>query len=283
MDTYSDGNIKTIIEYVNPYDTSDFKLIGFYNSGDTNLVISVSQDMRNGISTYFYENGTMKYRISYKNDQLHGKVTYWYPNGQLWQKAYFNYGQIDDTICDYYESGIIKSIGLFNNGTGEFKYYHPNGRLWKTGKVLNGKEEGNWFYYYSNGIKSGENVYKNGKRIGEYKAFYNTGELMEVGIYDSNLIVQNTFYYKNGEINFEMTNLAQRSRNLVLWTDEQKETLISDCIIEKLKENKYRGDDYCYCIVDKIELLRSYTDYLKETDQERREMMQLIDRLCEYE
>lgn len=283
LETYADNRIKTLIEYTNPGDTSDYKLILFYNSGDTNLVCSVSQNMRNGISTFYYENGQMKYHISYKNDQLHGRVSYWYPNGQLWQKATYNHGELDDTICDYYETGVIKSIGFFDDGAGEFKYYHPNGKLWKTGKVLNGKEEGVWCYYFANGLKSGEGVYRNGKKHGEYKAFYKTGELMESGIYDSDLIVQNTYYLKNGEIDLDLTNFGKRNRNLIPWTDEQKQAFIDDCILEKAEENSFRGDDYCYCLVVKIELFSSYGDYMESTEQERRELIQWVSRLCEPE
>lgn len=283
LEAYPDNRIKTLIEYINPVDTSDYKLIMFYNSGDTNLVCSVSQNMRNGISTFYYENGRMKYRIGYKNDQLHGKVFYWYPNGQLWQKATYSNGELDDTICDYYETGVIKSIGFFDDGAGEIRYYHPNGKLWKTGKVLNGKEEGVWCYYFANGLKSGEEVYRNGKKHGAYKAFYKTGELMESGLYDSDLIVQNTYYLKNGEIDIGLTNFGKRNRNLIPWTDEQIQAFIDDCILEKVVENNLRGDDYCYCFVGKIELFSSYEDFMESTEQERRELMQLVSRLCEPE
>lgn len=283
LETYSDNKIKTLIEYINPQDTSDIKLIGFYNSGDTNFVYSIFQNQKNGISKFFYENGKIKYCINFKNDKFHGKSIFWYPNGQLWQQAMYSYGQLVDTLFDFYESGILKSIGVFKNGEGDIKYYHPNGKLWKTGKMRNGKEEGSWIYYYSNGIVSSEGTYKNGLRHGSYKMFFRTGEHMEDGNYSFNVITSSNHYFKNGQIDSELTDFAKLNRNFVPWSEEQKQTFISNCISEKIKENKPRGDDYCYCVIEKIELYWSYADYITATEKKHKELMLLIDRLCEYE
>ncbi|HOY39911.1 MAG: toxin-antitoxin system YwqK family antitoxin [Bacteroidales bacterium] len=283
LDSYPDGNAKTKIEYLNPNDTSDIKLIGFYNTGDTNFVFSIFHNQRNGVSVYYYDNGHMKYRVNYKNNQLYGESIFWYPSGQLWQQAMYKNGQLTDTLHDYYENGALKSIGVFENGKGETIYYHPNGMLWKTGKILNDQEEGIWVYYYLNGQKLSEGNYKNGLRHGDYKMFYATGELMESGTYNSNVITQNTFYLKNGQINSNLTDFAKNNRNVVPWTEEQKQTLTSKCLNDNLKENKNRADDYCYCVVEKIELFLSYVEYSALTEKENAELMQKIDTLCDYE
>jgi len=71
-------------------------------------------------------------------------------------------------------------------------------------------------------------------------------------------------------------------RNSVPWTAEQRQTLISDCINQKLKINQNRGNDYCYCMVQKLELFWSYNDYLKATEYDYQEMINIIDKLCDY-
>jgi len=283
LETYSNGNVKVQIEYINPQDTTDIKLIGFYESGDTNFVYSIFKNQKNGISKYFYENGQLKYKINYRNDQFHGESKFWYPNGQLWQQATYDNGQLVDTLTDYYENGKLKSLGVFKNGEGDTKYYHPNGQLWKTGKTLNDKEFGNWTYYYTNGVKSSEGSYNNGMRHGDYKKYYKSGELMESGIYNLNVITQSTHYFENGHIDSKTTDFINQNRNLVPWTEEQKKSFVSKCINDKLKANKTRGDDYCYCIVEKLELFWSYNDYLTATEQELQESMLLIDKLCDNE
>ncbi|MBS2099617.1 toxin-antitoxin system YwqK family antitoxin [Carboxylicivirga linearis] len=283
LETYSDDKIKTMIEYINPKDTTNIRLIAFYNSGDTNFVYSIFQNEKNGLSKFFYKNGQIKYKINYKNDQFHGESKFWYPNGQLWQQASYDNGLLVDTLLDFYENGIQKSIGVFASGKGNLKYYHPNGELWKTGKMQNGKEVGDWIYYYSNGVKSSEGTYQNGLRHGDYKMYFKTGELMESGRYSFNVITESTHYLKNGQIDSELTEFAKRNRNLVPWTEEQKQTFVSNCISDKLKENKNRGDDYCYCFVGKIELFWSYADYLTASEKEHQELMRLIERLCDYE
>jgi antitoxin component YwqK of YwqJK toxin-antitoxin module len=282
IDKWENGNPKTIIEYINPSDTTDFNLIGFYESGDTNFNYSIRQNMRNGISKFYYENGQLKYKIGYKNDQFDNKSIFWYPNGQVWQTANYINGQLTDTVHDYYENGNLKSIGVFENGKGDFKYFHPNGEIWKTGEMINGKESGFWTYYFDNGVKSSEGGFNNGLRNGEYKRYYETGELMETGTYSSNVIINSTHYLKNGQIDKEITEYFKKHRNHIPWTDEQRQAIISECVNDKLKINQNRGDDYCYCMTQKLELFWSYNDYLKATDYEYQEIIKIIDKLCDY-
>ena len=282
-ETWPNQKPKTLIEYTNPQDTLTYNIIGLYETGDTNFVYSISNDKRDGISRYYFENGQPRYIIEYKDDQFHGKSTFWYPNGQLWQTAKFHYGNLVDTLMDYYENGALKSTGIFENGSGELKYFHSNGNKWKTGKLINGKEEGLWTYYYLNGAKLSEGSFRNGLKNGSFTNYYMTGEIMEKGTYMLNIVTENTFYKKNGHTDELLTNFYSENRNLVPWTEEQRESFRNDCINKEGILNQKNNIDYCYCLTDKIELFWSYTDFLSSTNNEYQNLIKMIDHLCEIE
>lgn len=73
----------------------------------------------------------------------------------------------------------LKSI--VNNAPYPHKEYYSNGNLERNGNVIfgTGKEVGEWKYYYDNGQLKNVGVYKNGKPFGEWKAYDKTGKLIE--------------------------------------------------------------------------------------------------------
>jgi len=87
--------------------------------------------------------------------------------------------------------------GLWNfNPNFTSKSYYYSGKILSQIDYRSGIKSGNCTYYFENGNKQSESYYLNGKLKGEYKSYYESGELNESGkyIYDKN----NIYSRKNG-------------------------------------------------------------------------------------
>ena len=58
-----------------------------------------------------------------------------------------------DTLKTYWNNQQLKSIGVANDSIeeGVWRYYHPDGRLMMEGKYLHGKKVGLWKAWYESG------------------------------------------------------------------------------------------------------------------------------------
>ena len=91
----------------------------------------------------------------------------------------------------------ILMYGLWNfNPNFTSKSYYYSGKILSQIDYRSGIKSGNCTYYFENGNKQSESYYLKGKLKGEYKSYYESGELNESGkyIYDKN----NIYSRKNG-------------------------------------------------------------------------------------
>ena len=91
----------------------------------------------------------------------------------------------------------ILMYGLWNfNPNFTSKSYYYSGKILSQIDYRSGIKSENCTYYFENGNKQSESYYLNGKLKGEYKSYYESGELNESGkyIYDKN----NIYSRKNG-------------------------------------------------------------------------------------
>ena len=101
--------------------------------------------------------------------------------------------------------------GLWNfNPNFTSKSYYYSGKILSQIDYRSGIKSGNCTYYFENGNKQSESYYLNGKLKGEYKSYYESGELREMGeyVYDKNNIYSRKngswkTYYKDGKLKSE--------------------------------------------------------------------------------
>ena len=74
------------------------------------------------------------------------------------------------TLKTYWNNQQLKSIGLAKDSIeeGVWKFYHPDGRLMMEGKYLHGKKVGLWKAWYESGQLSQEYYADNGS----FKSWY---------------------------------------------------------------------------------------------------------------
>jgi antitoxin component YwqK of YwqJK toxin-antitoxin module len=183
------GNITGTIEYVDGYVVKR----EYVNRTDQN-------GMKQGSWKFFWDNGNLMLEGYYQNDKKNGFFKYydWAGNFQKIEK-WENDILIEDAIetkrldrkVDYHPNGKIKTVAYFYKGIpdGVRREYSPQGEVVKS-------------YQLRNGILMGEGIIDdNGKKQGEWKEFYETGELRAKGKYiNSKPVGEWIYYFENGKI-----------------------------------------------------------------------------------
>ena len=136
---------------------------------------------------YSYPNGVKQFshEWTYENGEIIKEVLY-YDNGQ--KKASY---QLNGECKDWDEEGNIVAEHVYESGEPiKSIEYYANGQM-KTLLQLNG-ECGEW---YEDGSKKKEYKFVNGNVVGEYKEWYENGQLMFDNVYDedSNLVSEKHF------------------------------------------------------------------------------------------
>jgi antitoxin component YwqK of YwqJK toxin-antitoxin module len=130
------------------------------------------------------------------NKKFSGDCKTFYPNKQTKEAFSLENGIITGDLKSFYEDGTLKEKIQFLKGkqTGEREEFFENGKLKysvKKDSVLNQLRH-QWYYENENPEKLEHKQLDKDERIGEYKEWYNNGQLKETGTYISD-------YKKNGE------------------------------------------------------------------------------------
>jgi len=166
------GTVITLYEYHNDYMISR----EFVNRVNT-------QGEKNGTWLTFHPNGEKKEEEYYKNGVLDGTTAMYSEKGNLINERSYRDGNIIEEgirlqakvidLITYYDDEVtIKRKGLYLDSipTGKHVYYNAGGKPEKA------------IYYNDNGIRTAEgSVDENENRIGEWKTYYETGELRAEG------------------------------------------------------------------------------------------------------
>lgn len=157
-----------------------------------------------GFYKEFYNNGNVKvqgYNIDGKSDST---WVYFYENGGKQAEGRFKEGLRSGLWSYYYENGEISASGHYEGGekNGPWTYYNENGTKSSEGIEIKGRKEGNWRIYDSEGYMKGEGFFQSGS--GEYKEFYDNGNLkvigkMKDGIHEGKWM----YYYEDGSLEGE--------------------------------------------------------------------------------
>ncbi|MGQ9847718.1 MAG: toxin-antitoxin system YwqK family antitoxin [Bacteroidales bacterium] len=210
------GNIIAIVEYSN-----DFIIQREYiNQVD-------AKGLKQGYWKTFYPNGKIEKEIFYENDTITGYYKEFDKNGQLIVKKLYRKGvEISDSIVDslqildwkeeFYENGRRKYYGAFKNGlkVGMHKEYDPegkaivakiyddNGNLIAEGIVDSlDRKQGDWKMFYETGNIKAKGKYINDIQTGTWIYYYPDGKIEQIGNYKKGKIDGKwIWYYPNQQI-----------------------------------------------------------------------------------
>lgn len=145
---------------------------------------------------------------NYRNGEKDGYFKYFDKEGNLSKIDKFVNGvlMIDppelaefDIKTDYYADGSIKTIGSYKDNVpeGMRRDYDKSGNI-IAGYILHkgvvigkgiideqGKKQGPWQEFFLSGKKSAEGTYKDNIKIGQWKYYFENGNLEQIGSYDS--------------------------------------------------------------------------------------------------
>lgn len=212
---YSNGQVKKVGSFKNNIPegvTREFSENGeiiaakIYKAG--NIIgdgIVDASGLKQGEWKEYYETGELKASGKYENGLKIGEWKYWYENGKLEQKGIYVKGEKPDKEWTwYFKNGNTLRKETYINGieNGFLTEYSDSGTIITYGEYVDGLEEGVWTYQLGD-IKI-EGSYKEGTRTGEWKYWYDNGNLFFKGIFlDDNPDGKHTYYWDNSKIKEE--------------------------------------------------------------------------------
>lgn len=118
-----------------------------------------------------------------------GECKSYHQNGNPRDIFYLKNGTITGEYRTYFESGQLQEVVIYNNGkpTGETEVFYENGshRYRVTLDTVKHVFKYEWFYENGNPKRLEYKTQTQNKKTGEYKEWYNDGQLAETGIYTS--------------------------------------------------------------------------------------------------
>jgi uncharacterized protein len=187
-----DGRIIAVIVYGNGYQRSR-----------ENINRKDKFQQKQGLWRTFHANMVVQSEGKYKNDNKDG---YW--------KEFDDQGNLLTTLK--YDNGILIPEPEELSKIDIRKKYHPNAQVKSVGSYLKGQEEGVHRFFTEEGKVESAKIYRQGKvagegivnpegkRQGEWKEFYETGELRAKGKYVNNKREGRwVFYYRDGKVEQE--------------------------------------------------------------------------------
>ena len=177
------GTITGTIEYRNGYPVKRERI----NRTDQN-------GLKQGLWKFFRDNGNLQLEGTYQNDKKNGFFKYYDEDGNFQRiEKWENDILIEDAQqtkkldrrVEYHPNGKLKTEAYFFKGTpdGVRREYSPEGKVIQS-------------YLFRNGILLGEGIVdEDGKKQGDWKEYYETGELRASGKYLNSIPVGKWKYY----------------------------------------------------------------------------------------
>lgn len=164
----------------------------YYPNGQLQAVIRKKDGKLHGEQLSYFANGKKKLISNYKDNVLHGKYEEYYENGKPASLSKYQDGQYIGTWKTFHNNGNLKferNYTMVKEGQrfvsvldGKYQELDVNGNRIKEGVYREGKQDGIW-KTYRNDVLVDWTTYKMGKRHGEYKRFFETGNPSESGKY----------------------------------------------------------------------------------------------------
>jgi len=163
-------------------------------------------NQKQGLWRTFYQNRSVKVEGRYKNDKRHGYFKTYEEDGNLLETQKYEFGILIpepeelaklDIKRKYHPNAQVSSVGSYNKGVkeGVHRNYTIDGKvesakIYLKGKLIGdgivdpeGRRQGNWKEYYDTGELRSKGKYKIGSRIGLWVFYYRGGEEEQRGEY----------------------------------------------------------------------------------------------------
>jgi antitoxin component YwqK of YwqJK toxin-antitoxin module len=212
IEYYKNGKIKRSAKYKKGQLNGKTKL--FNNFGIKTETITYKDSLRNGNHIYWFQNGQRYKQFEFINDELNGEFGEWdslglnivngfYYDGHRHNKwLYFDTkGRRDKYI--FLDMDSINTDYIFN--------YYPNWQIKEEPSFNNdGLFDGNWKSFYQSGELLKKYGYKNGLKNGVWLSYHEDNRLNNYKYFNSDSLVTdyNYQYYKNLQIK-EMPNFSE--------------------------------------------------------------------------
>jgi len=190
-----DGRIITKLRFKNGFIRSIVKINRLNSAGQ-----------KKGTWEELYSNGKIKETGNWTKGKRNGLFKFYKRNGDLEKLVTYKNGEIIEDAAEsivldirkeFYNDGTIKIIGSYNDGEkqGTFREYDKQGNIIngyiyknneKTGEGIvdkEGKRQGDWKLYYKTGELKAEGKYVDGKKEGKWKYYFQTGQKKQIGEY----------------------------------------------------------------------------------------------------
>lgn len=210
-DYFPSGKPKTVVSYKGDvpegirrdYDTTG-KVVASYiysNGKITGEGIIDDEGVKDGPWKEYFEEGELRAEGVYNQGKRVGKWHFYHQNGSIEQEGNYNAeGNPEGQWKWYYANAKVLREESFRNGLSDGLYmeYDTTGKVIVQGEYVDGLEEGVWKYEYGDSREEG--TFRGGKRNGEWKSFYDNGELSFEGSFiDDNPNGRHIWYWPDGK------------------------------------------------------------------------------------
>jgi uncharacterized protein len=221
---YEDGTLKEDFSYINDSISGEYK--SFYPNGSIQTFYIYSNNKFNGKALKYYDNGKIKTEDFYSNNILNGKHTEFDMQGRVILTGSYKNGKAVGTWSEFNKYGKLKESYIFDDAgrlNGEYKDWDQNGNLYsvyiynqdKLREATNYNKSGQTIYhkklddkdpkiigYYADGTVNYEGSINKGNIDGQWKYFYNSGQLSYIkNLKDQAANGPYISYYPQGAIN----------------------------------------------------------------------------------
>jgi antitoxin component YwqK of YwqJK toxin-antitoxin module len=209
-----DGRVVTLTVYKKGYVISREKI----NRLD-------SEERKQGLWKFFHENGLVRLEGTYRNDLEHGYFKEYDEDGKLIATAKWVDGEKQKNAIElvrltvdkeYYPDGSVKTVQSYRNGVpqGVRREYAEEGTItagyvFDKGKIVgegitgeDGVRNGEWKLYFNTGELKAEGKYVDGIKVGKWTYYHKNGKVEQTGVYDKQGRPRGewVWYYPSGNI-----------------------------------------------------------------------------------
>jgi antitoxin component YwqK of YwqJK toxin-antitoxin module len=183
---------------------------------EENRVLVENHFVKHGKQTYWHENGQKMSEDYYKHDKMNGKSVMWNDQGIKTRDKEYKEDQLHGRSTAWSEKGVIQFVCDYKDGKehgvqqrydmeGKLRYeenyregqkhgkdttYYPSGKVQYESYYKDGKLEGPYFFYSEDGQPIVEGNYADGKKQGEFRRFNKSGKIINVEIYDKDMLIE---------------------------------------------------------------------------------------------
>lgn len=222
IDTYSDGKTKTEYIYPDKDDITKYSINEYFDNGQISFRATVESEKFVGVKDNYYENGTLKEVDS------------------IIKPCDLNLCCCDGKVFKYYSNGKLDRSFENRNGAinGQVILYgrDSSGKILSIRNYMNGKKNGQakTFYYSGNLYKIEE--YRNGKLVDYVYYFEENGDTMKINYtWKGNEDFPSKKWLRNGQIFYATYVDSTYNKALFRWTDKTGKLLRKEIVSPKTR------------------------------------------------